>query len=101
VFLQYIEATDLELEMKRENAVQYHEAWQQLCSSSGVLIPGGFGVRGMEGKILAAEWARRMKKPFLGKNNHPLNLSFLYALSNGRRGTAVLISALQLQYQKT
>jgi len=66
--MQYIEATDLELEMKRENAVRYHEAWQQLCSSSGVLIPGGFGIRGMEGKILAAEWARKTKKPYLGND---------------------------------
>lgn len=67
VGMQYIEATDLELEMKRENAVRYHEAWQQLCSSSGVIIPGGFGNRGMEGKILAAEWARKTKKPYLGR----------------------------------
>ena len=34
---------------------------------SGVLVPGGFGTRGVEGKILAAEWARKTKKPFLGK----------------------------------
>jgi CTP synthase len=64
--LKCIEATDLELDMKQENAVRYHEAWQQLCSSNGVIIPGGFGNRGMEGKILAAEWARKTKKPFLG-----------------------------------
>ena len=64
--LQCIEASDLELETKHEDPVRYHEAWQQLCSSNGVLIPGGFGVRGMEGKILAAEWARKTKKPFLG-----------------------------------
>ena len=61
-----IEATDLELDTKTEDPVRYHEAWQILCSSNGVLIPGGFGVRGMEGKILAAEWARKTKKPFLG-----------------------------------
>ena len=30
-------------------------------------MPGGFGTRGVEGKILAAEWARKTKKPFLGK----------------------------------
>lgn len=52
--------------MKQQDPVRYHEAWQLLCSSNGVLIPGGFGVRGMEGKILAAEWARKTKKPFLG-----------------------------------
>ena len=35
-------------------------------SSSGVLVPGGFGSRGTEGKIKAAEWARKTSKPFLG-----------------------------------
>ena len=34
---------------------------------SGVLVPGGFGSRGAEGKILAAKWARENKKPYLGK----------------------------------
>lgn len=64
--LKYIEATDLEPSTQKEDPVRYHEAWQQLCSSSGVFIPGGFGIRGMEGKCLAAEWARKTKKPFLG-----------------------------------
>jgi CTP synthase (UTP-ammonia lyase) len=30
------------------------------------LVAGGFGVRGVEGKIKAIEWARINKKPFLG-----------------------------------
>ncbi len=33
---------------------------------SGVLVPGGFGSRGIEGKIAAIEWARTQLKPFLG-----------------------------------
>jgi CTP synthase len=33
---------------------------------SGVLVPGGFGNRGIEGKIQAIEWARKNQKPFLG-----------------------------------
>jgi len=66
VSLQYIEANDLELETRSEDPVRYHEAWTQLCGCNGVLIPGGFGTRGIEGKILAAEWARKQKKPFLG-----------------------------------
>ncbi|GFN22999.1 CTP synthase [Thermanaeromonas sp. C210] len=33
---------------------------------SGILVPGGFGDRGVEGKILAASWARRKKIPYLG-----------------------------------
>jgi len=38
----------------------------QLKDVAGVLIPGGFGVRGVEGKISAARFAREHKVPFLG-----------------------------------
>ena len=37
--------------------------------NSGILVPGGFGKRGAEGKIAAAEWGRKMKKPYLGMNS--------------------------------
>ncbi len=37
-----------------------------LKTVAGVLIPGGFGSRGMEGKIRAAKYARENKIPFLG-----------------------------------
>jgi CTP synthase len=33
---------------------------------AGILIPGGFGSRGIEGKIIAAGFARKKKIPFLG-----------------------------------
>lgn len=33
---------------------------------AGILVPGGFGDRGIEGKILAAGWARQKKIPYLG-----------------------------------
>lgn len=33
----------------------------------GVLVPGGFGVRGTEGKMLAITWARKQNVPYLGK----------------------------------
>lgn len=32
----------------------------------GILVPGGFGDRGVEGKIIAAQYAREQKVPFLG-----------------------------------
>ena len=32
----------------------------------GILIPGGFGYRGIEGKILATQYARENNLPFLG-----------------------------------
>ena len=42
------------------------EAERQLEECDGVLIPGGFGVRGVEGKILAARFARERGVPYLG-----------------------------------
>jgi CTP synthase len=39
---------------------------QQLAGVDGVLVPGGFGVRGVEGKIAAIRWAREHEVPFLG-----------------------------------
>ncbi|MEP7071498.1 MAG: CTP synthase, partial [Verrucomicrobiota bacterium] len=38
----------------------------QLKDVAGVLIPGGFGERGVEGKIKAAKFAREHKVPYLG-----------------------------------
>jgi len=64
--LKCIESEELEEAKKTEDPVKYHEAWQQLCSANGVIVPGGFGVRGVEGKILAAKWCREQKKPYLG-----------------------------------
>lgn len=37
-----------------------------LSSNKGILVPGGFGSRGIEGKILAAQYAREHKIPYLG-----------------------------------
>ncbi len=39
---------------------------QRLGGAAGVLVPGGFGHRGIEGKVLAANWARLHGKPYLG-----------------------------------
>ncbi len=38
----------------------------QLEHLDGILVPGGFGVRGIEGKVLAARYARERGVPFLG-----------------------------------
>lgn len=37
-----------------------------LNSVHGVIIPGGFGIRGVHGKLLAVEWLRENQKPLLG-----------------------------------
>ena len=39
---------------------------QKLCGCSGILVPGGFGDRGIEGMILAAQYARERGVPYLG-----------------------------------
>ncbi len=41
----------------------YTEALEDVA---GIIVPGGFGPRGIEGKIKAANFARRMNKPYLG-----------------------------------
>jgi len=38
----------------------------QLAGFDAVLVPGGFGKRGIEGKILAAQYAREQRVPYLG-----------------------------------
>jgi CTP synthase len=42
------------------------ETARLLDEADGILIPGGFGVRGIEGKINAARFAREQRVPFLG-----------------------------------
>ncbi|MCO5609439.1 hypothetical protein L7F22_063665 [Adiantum nelumboides] len=64
--LKWVEAGDLEPAMEKDNPVRYHEAWHSVCSATGILIPGGFGLRGTEGMISAAKWAREHRVPFLG-----------------------------------
>ncbi len=39
---------------------------KQLANADGVLVPGGFGVRGTEGKVAAVRYARLNKIPFFG-----------------------------------
>ena len=42
------------------------DAWKLLKSCEGIVVPGGFGTRGIEGKIAAATYARTTKTPYLG-----------------------------------
>src|SRR5204863_410785 len=43
-----------------------HENVKQLDRDDALLVPGGFGKRGVEGKILTAQYAREHKVPYLG-----------------------------------
>ncbi|PAA74045.1 hypothetical protein BOX15_Mlig028419g1, partial [Macrostomum lignano] len=64
--IEYINSEDLEQGVGGERRVAYHNAWQRLCSAQGIIVPGGFGDRGVEGKINAIDWCRKMHRPFLG-----------------------------------
>ena len=57
--IDWIEASDLE-------DSNNNEAWDLLRHANGILVPGGFGDRGIEGKILAAQYARENNVPYLG-----------------------------------
>ena len=55
VNIQYIDSQDLET-----------KGVDSLTHLDAILVPGGFGSRGVEGKILAAKYARENKVPYLG-----------------------------------
>lgn len=42
------------------------KGFDDLANADGIIVPGGFGYRGVEGKVLAARYAREHGKPFLG-----------------------------------
>ncbi|MBI5309785.1 MAG: CTP synthase [Actinobacteria bacterium] len=56
----------LEVDWLNSETLTEAELEQHLHAAHGVLIPGGFGVRGVEGKIAAARIAREHGIPFLG-----------------------------------
>jgi len=56
VHIQWVQATDLEKDGGLE----------KLHGVDGILVPGGFGSRGIEGKIAAARYARSQNVPYLG-----------------------------------
>ncbi|MFT4050534.1 MAG: CTP synthase, partial [Solirubrobacterales bacterium] len=56
----------MEVVWMNSEKLTHDEIEAQLQSCHGVLIPGGFGIRGVEGKIHAARVAREQGIPFLG-----------------------------------
>jgi CTP synthase len=62
VSIVIIEAEKLEKERYGSN----DKCWKMLKDVDGIIVPGGFDIRGAEGKILAARWARENSVPYLG-----------------------------------
>jgi CTP synthase len=61
-------ANDCQVEIKWINAeeVKRDKSDKLFSDVNGILVPGGFGDRGIEGKIEAIRWARENKKPLFG-----------------------------------
>ncbi|KAM3300359.1 hypothetical protein ACQJBY_041394 [Aegilops geniculata] len=64
--VDWVPSCDLEDSAAKETPDAYEKAWGLLKGANGVLVPGGFGDRGVQGKILAAKHARENNVPYLG-----------------------------------
>jgi len=62
----WVEASDLEEETEKGDKEKWLAAWKVIEEVDGIVVPGGFGTRGVEGKILTVEYARKRGKPILG-----------------------------------
>lgn len=57
----YVDSEKLEQEKDKQG-----EQWQKIINANMILVPGGFGNRGVEGKIIAINYARTNNIPYLG-----------------------------------
>lgn len=57
---------DVEISWVDAETISVNEVKKQLTMTDGILVPGGFGIRGIEGKIQAIGYARQAGIPFLG-----------------------------------
>jgi CTP synthase len=62
-------AKNAQIEIKwinSEECVDYNKAKEMLADVDGLVVPGGFGIRGIEGKLNVIRYARENNLPFLG-----------------------------------
>ncbi|XP_038714055.1 CTP synthase-like isoform X1 [Tripterygium wilfordii] len=64
--IDWIAASDLEDDSAKLAPEAHAAAWNTLRNAKCVLVPGGFGDRGVKGMILAAKYARENNVPYLG-----------------------------------
>ena len=57
---------ELNLHWVHSAEVEKGKGWDVIQKSDGIIVPGGFGSRGIEGKIQAAHFARTNQVPYLG-----------------------------------
>ncbi|MBZ0298915.1 MAG: CTP synthase [Anaerolineae bacterium] len=56
----------VEIEWIYSGDLEREKGWDRLAVADGIVVPGGFGERGVEGKVLAARYAREHQIPYLG-----------------------------------
>ncbi|EJP64949.1 hypothetical protein ACQRIT_000933 [Beauveria bassiana] len=61
-----VDSEHLEKDMQQKDPTKFHNAWKAICEAEGIIVPGGFGSRGVDGMIEATKYARERKIPFLG-----------------------------------
>lgn len=60
-------ANNVDVKVRLVNSVEIEEKGEScLDGVSGIVVPGGFGKRGIEGKIMACKYARTRNIPYLG-----------------------------------
>ncbi|KAI9739915.1 MAG: CTP synthase ura7 [Claussenomyces sp. TS43310] len=64
--IKWVDSEHLEDSVQDSDPTKYQKAWQVVHTANGVVIPGGFGERGIEGMIKAACWTRTNRVPMLG-----------------------------------
>ena len=57
---------DVQIEWVKSEDLEKGRGLDKLRQLDGIVVPGGFGYRGIEGKIVAARYAREKKVPYLG-----------------------------------
>lgn len=57
---------DVEVVWIHSGDLEKRRGWERFENLDGIVVPGGFGHRGVEGKVLAARWAREHMVPYLG-----------------------------------
>jgi CTP synthase len=60
------EGVELEIAWVHSSDLEKDRCWDEVKSAHGILVPGGFGSRGTEGKMKAIRYARQERVPYLG-----------------------------------
>ncbi|MBI3006667.1 MAG: CTP synthase [Ignavibacteriales bacterium] len=86
----------VELKWIKAEDVEHHGAEAYLRDVTGLLVPGGFGERGVEGKIRAIQYVREKKIPFFG-----ICLGLQCAVIEFARNVSGLKGANSTEFKKT